>query len=210
MSANDPNAIDSAVSIPQETSETFQDKVLSLISLVQKSPLETSTFEKVQNFAKKELSAFPLEEAVALCYRIASTAVPQSENFELPVLVIEETVPVSEPVSVFGLSKEIKEYLNDYVYASPETLSVLTYFALATWMSPALQCVPYLYITSGAPASGKSTLARAVSHLCFRICMVSSASSPAALSRLCNGRACTIMLDEMDCAGTDFDKITPS
>lgn len=211
MTVNNANSIEAAVAIPKEsgTVDTFQDKVLSLIKLVQKAPLETSTLEKVKDFAKKELSAFPLEEAVALCYRIASTAVPQTDNFELPVLEIEETVPCSEAVSVYLLTEDVKRFLNDYIHASPETMTVLTYFALTTWMSPWLQSVPYVYITSGAPASGKSTLARAVSHLCYRICMVSSASSPAALSRLCNGRACTVMIDEMDSAGADFDKITP-
>lgn len=213
MSPTDPNAIEAAVAIPKDGStdpkETFEAKVLSLIELVHKSPLETATLEKVKGFAKRELPSFLQEDAVSLCYRIASSVPPQSESFELPALEIEETAPVSEAVNVFLLSEEVKIYLKTFIQVSPETLSVLAYFALMTWLCQGLQCVPYLYITSSAPASGKSTLARAVSHLCHRVCMVSSASSPAALSRLCNRRSCTIMIDEMDSAGADFEKITP-
>lgn len=212
MPPSDPNLIEAAVAIPQdaiEPKETFQAKVLSLIELVHQAPLESGALEKVKNFAKKELPNFPIEEGVALCYRIASTVPPQTGDFELPALEIEETVPVSDPVNIYHLAEGVKTYLSTYVHAPMEALTVLTYFALTTWMCEVLQYVPYLFITSGAPASGKSTLARAVGHLCRRICMVSSASSPAAVSRLCNGRPCTIMIDELDSAGHDFEKITP-
>lgn len=207
----EPNSLAATTNIPMEAPSNssehdldFQEKILTLVSLFESCPAEESLMQQVKTFAQKELPDIPLTHAIALCYRIASVDLPRTSEFSLPSLKIEETVPLSVPVQIGEVIAEIKQYLCRFIVASQEVIAVLAYYAAMTWFCRSLQCVPFLYITSGAPGSGKSTIAQAVAHISYRSCMVSSASSTAALSRLCSQRPCTLLVDELDSATPAF------
>lgn len=160
--------------------------------------------QTIKEFCKENLPNIPLSEAITICYQIASVDLPESPEFALAPLVIEETKPSEYPVLISEVVQKIKGFLQKHVIAEPSTITVLTYYVLITWFCNHLNIAPYLFITSGAPGSGKSTVAKSVAHLCYRPCMMSSASSVAALSRVCGRRPCTIMIDELDSASIPF------
>lgn len=183
---------------------SFQEAIEKISQIFDSTPTE-SHLPKIRAFARQQLPNIALDSAVELCYRIRSTPLPKGAT-QLPPLEIEETVPVSEPVKISEVISEVKDYLSKHVVVTPEVLTVLVYFAASTWLSPRLLVVPYLHITSGAPGSGKTTVAVAVVHLSYRACLASSASSSAALSRICSDRPCTLLIDEIDSASDHFIK----
>ena len=213
MSTNsNPNLIEAAVNIEAQGTSvndckialTFQKGVQKIAELFESSTSEGSPLPEIRKFVDLHLSDIPREDAIALCYRIASVALPASREFNFPHLEIEETVPAMEKISPSKAMIRVKSYLEKYVVASPETICTLSYFAAITWFCNHLPIVPYLHIFSSVPGAGKSTVAQAVAHLCYRTCMVSSASTPAALSRVCSQRPCTLMIDELDSASQLF------
>lgn len=197
-----PTIFDNAPDAAQPMS--FQEAIEKISQIFDSTPTE-SHLPKIRAFARQQLPNIALDSAVELCYRIRSTPLPKGAT-QLPPLEIKETVPVSEPVKISEVISEVKDYLSKYVVVPPEVLTVLVYFAASTWLSPRLLVVPYLHITSGAPGSGKTTVAVAVVHLSYRACLASSASSSAALSRICSDRPCTLLIDEIDSASDHFIK----
>lgn len=209
--ANDPNSLAAAVEIPaedpvndQKMSLSFPKGIELITSIFNSVPFGENLLEQVRAFCQNHLPDLPLDHAIILCYRLAAVDLPQDAEFDLLPIEIEETIPLSETVRISDAMREVKAYLRKYVIASADVIQVLSYYAAMTWFCRGLQVVPYLFITSGAPGSGKSTIAQAVTHLCYRGCMVSSASSTAALSRLCSQRPCTVMIDELDSASPTF------
>lgn len=209
--ASDPNSLAAAVEIPAEEPANDQKMELSFVKGIQmvtnifnSTPFGESLHDHIRTFCQNHMSEIPLESAITTCYRLAAVDLPQDAEFDLLPLEIEETIPLAESVRLSDVMREIKEYLCRFVVAAPDVIQVLAYYAAMTWFCRGLQVVPYLLITSGAPGSGKSTIAQAVTHLCYRGCMVSSASSTAALSRLCSQRPCTVMIDELDSAPPMF------
>lgn len=209
--ANDPNSLAAAVEIPadqpvndQEMSLSFPKGIQLITNIFNSARFGENLLDQVRAFCQTHLPDLPLDHAVVLCYRLAAVDLPQDAEFDLLPLEIEETVPVSETVLISEVMKEVKAYLRRFIVADSDVIQVLAYYAAMTWFCRGLQVVPYLFITSGAPGSGKSTIAQTVTHLCYRGCMVSSASSTAALSRLCSQRPCTVMIDELDSASPTF------
>lgn len=209
--ASDPNSLAAAVEIPAEEPANDQKMELSFVKGIQmvpnifnSTPFGESLHDHIRTFCQNHMSEIPLESAITTCYRLAAVDLPQDAEFDLLPLEIEETIPLAESIRLSDVMREIKEYLCRFVVAAPDVIQVLAYYAAMTWFCRGLQVVPYLLITSGAPGSGKSTIAQAVTHLCYRGCMVSSASSTAALSRLCSQRPCTVMIDELDSAPPMF------
>lgn len=194
----------SSKEITHATQLSFHQGVRAITEIFEKTPPQESIQSKIEKFVEKNLPDLPIAHAVALCYRIAAVEVPRTKGFELPPLSIEETVPTQDPVCLPTIMAEVKTYISKYVVSPPEVINLLAYYAASTWFCRLLSVVPYLFITSGAPGSGKSTMAQAVAHICYRSCMVSSASSTAALSRICSQRPCTVMIDELDSAPVTF------
>lgn len=190
--------------LPRRESLNFEEAVGTIHKIFTHTPPSEPLLPKVKAFAKKNLPTVPEELAVEICYRIAAMPLPKDEDFSLPPLQLEETVPLSTPIQLSEVISEVKAYLRSYVVVPPTVLTILAYFAAATWLSPKLSVSPYLFVTSGTPGAGKTTVALAVMHLCYRACMASSASSSAAISRLCCGRPCTILIDEIDSAPMTF------
>lgn len=187
--ASDPNSLAAAVEIPAEEPANDQKMELSFVKGIQmvtnifnSTPFGESLHDHIRTFCQNHMSEIPLESAITTCYRLAAVDLPQDAEFDLLPLEIEETIPLAESVRLSDVMREIKEYLCRFVVAAPDVIQVLAYYAAMTWFCRGLQVVPYLLITSGAPGSGKSTIAQAVTHLCYRGCMVSSASSTAALN----------------------------
>lgn len=209
--ASNRNDLAAAVEIPAEVPAneqgfelSFQDAVNALTDIFRSTPFGESVLPQVRDFAEKHLPDIPSEAAVALCYRLAAVELPHDNDFDLPMLEIEETEPYSGDVCIVEVINETKDYLRRFVVADTTVINLLSYYAAMTWFCRGLQVVPYLFITSGAPGSGKSTIAQAVTHISYRGCMVSSASSTDALSRICSQRPCTLMIDELDSAAPSF------
>ena len=102
MSTNsNPNLIEAAVNIEAQGTSvndckialTFQKGVQKIAELFESSTSEGSPLPEIRKFVDLHLSDIPQADAIALCYRIASVALPSSREFNSPHLEIEETVP---------------------------------------------------------------------------------------------------------------------
>lgn len=112
-------------------------------------------------------------------------------------VVPEFTEPTPESVAVSAVYREIVDYLGSKIQCSAEELSVLSLFAMATWFSDYLDAVPYLYMHSEMPGSGKTTAALALANLCCRA-VYASQWTPASLADVCARFEATTFIDEVD------------
>lgn len=200
-------AVDYAASSPEDkfsNSRAFEETVLKIRDTIVNARLGDQVRSKIEAFVTENLPSMNKEYAVELCYKIAGVEPPEDDGFNLPALVIEETIPASGFFSIAEVCSAVLGYLKRFIVADENSVLLLGYYAMMTWFCPTLPVVPYLFVFSGAPASGKTTVALATAHLCYRSCIVSSSSTTAALSRACAQRPCTLMLDEIDSASPGF------
>lgn len=196
-------AVDYAASSPEDkfsNSRAFEETVLKIRDTIVNARFGEPVRSKIEAVVKTHLPSMNQEYAVELCYKIAGVEPPEEDGFSLPALKIEETIPAKGFFSIAEIGSSMLEYLKRFIVADENSYLLLVYYAMLTWFCPALHVIPYLFVYSGAPASGKTTVALTTAHLCYRPCIVSSSSTTAALSRACARRPCTLMIDEIDSA----------
>lgn len=114
--------------LPRRESLNFEEAVGTIHKIFTHTPPSEPLLPKVKAFAKKNLPTVPEELAVEICYRIAAMPLPKDEDFSLPPLQLEETVPLSTPIQLSEVISEVKAYLRSYVVVPPTVLTILAYF----------------------------------------------------------------------------------
>lgn len=109
----------------------------------------------------------------------------------------EEVEPWPEPVDGAVMLAELVAFVGRYLVLPPSAAEVLALWAVLAWCIDAFEVAPRLVITSATRRCGKSRVLRLLRALVLRP-LASPSMSPAALYRLIDARAPTVLLDEAD------------
>lgn len=142
----------------------------------------------VRALAKEVLQELPYEERIAVLLSLRKVDDAVTPEF---------TEPTREPVVISDVYREVVDYLEARIQCAEDVLKVLALFAVATWFTDRLDSVPYLYLHSEMPGSGKTTAALALSNLCFRA-VYASQWTPASLADISSQFEATTFIDEID------------
>lgn len=142
----------------------------------------------VRALAKEVLQELPYEERIAVLLSLRKVDDAVTPEF---------TEPTREPVAIRDVYREVVDYLEARIQCADDALKVLALFAVATWFTDRLDSVPYLYLHSEMPGSGKTTAALALSNLCFRA-VYASQWTPASLADISSQFEATTFIDEID------------
>lgn len=142
----------------------------------------------VRALAKEVLQELPYEERIAVLLSLRKVDDAVTPEF---------TEPTREPVAISDVYREVVDYLKARIQCADDALKVLALFAVATWFTDRLDSVPYLYLHSEMPGSGKTTAALALSNLCFRA-VYASQWTPASLADISSQFEATTFIDEID------------
>ena len=142
----------------------------------------------VRALAKEVLQELPYEERIAVLLSLRKVDDAVTPEF---------TEPTREPVTISDVYREVVDYLKARIQCAEDVLKVLALFAVATWFTDRLDSVPYLYLHSEMPGSGKTTAALALSNLCFRA-VYASQWTPASLADISSQFEATTFIDEID------------
>lgn len=86
---------------------------------------------------------------------------------------------------------------SNYLFDSPRTVKIISYYVLLTWVYDCFSTLPYLRAI-GEAGSGKSELMKRVGHLCYRMMTASGANTAASFFRGVEKYRGTVFIDEAD------------
>ena len=109
-----------------------------------------------------------------------------------------EPEPCSEPVTGDVLLSDIAEFLRRHVEMSEALADTVALWTAMTWLHDGLELSTFLNVTSATKRCGKSLLMEALGCLVHRPLPVSGRITPAALFRVIERDAPTMLLDEAD------------
>ena len=130
--------------------------------------------------------------------RLDRTCDAASDTTQGRALEWYEPEPWPEPVAGDMLLSDIAEFLRRYVAMSKTLADTVALWTVATWLHDGLELSTFLNVTSATKRCGKSLLMEAIGCLVHRPLPVSGRITPAALFRIIERDAPTMLLDEAD------------
>ena len=113
------------------------------------------------------------------------------------VNLVDETTPWDGPVDGEKLFNEIYALIGEVMWLSPAARLTITFWLIASYTFRLYRKFPYLRIKSADKNCGKSTLVDLLSEIVFNP-LIATDVSPAALYRIVESFAPTLLLDEFD------------
>ncbi len=181
------DAVRDAINAAAPVEETISEAVARLSAL---PPLE---YEKVR---KAEAEKLGIDRVTVLDKEVENARRPaQTENS--PAEMFPSIEPYSETVDGAALLEEIAETIRRFIVCDPETVTAATLWIVFTWLIDRVQVAPLAVITAPEKRCGKSQLLDLIGRLSRRP-LVASNISPAAIFRVIEAHAPTLLIDEAD------------
>ncbi|PJB70489.1 MAG: hypothetical protein CO093_07525 [Alphaproteobacteria bacterium CG_4_9_14_3_um_filter_47_13] len=182
-----PDAVRDAINAAAPVEETISEAVARLSAL---PPLE---YERVR---KAEAEKLGIDRVTVLDREVENVRRPaQTENG--PAEMFPAIEPCSEAVDGAALLEEIAETIRRFIVCDPETVTAATLWIVFTWLIDRVQVAPLAVITAPEKRCGKSQLLDLIGRLSRRP-LVASNISPAAIFRVIEAHAPTLLIDEAD------------
>ena len=115
--------------------------------------------------------------------------------------------PWPEPVAGAALLNEIASFIARYVSLPVELADTVTLWIVVTWIHSRLDISPFLNLTSATKRCGKSLLLEVLGEFVYRPLPVGGKVTSAALFRVIEAHAPTLLLDEADTYLRDDDEL---
>ena len=153
---------------------------------------EPKTYSDSDGFAK-EFSIADIAETFRVSSHVGRWAQSDLEDFA-------DSGRVPDPVH---LATKIRDLLNSFVvFPKPEQAALVALWIMATYMFELFNAFPYLHLF-GPAGSGKTKLLSVLSQLVYNPVFTGNISL-AAMFRVVEATAGTVLLDEAEILGTDF------
>ena len=119
----------------------------------------------------------------------------------------DDPEPWPEPVDGAAVLDEIASFITRYVSLPAELADTVTLWAPVTWIHARLEISPFLNLTSATKRCGKSLLLEVLGEFVYRQLSVGGRVTSAALFRVIEAHAPTLLLDEADTYLRDDDEL---
>ena len=110
----------------------------------------------------------------------------------------DDPVPWPEPVNGAAVLTDIADFIRRHVSLPGELADTVTLWIVVTWIHTRLEISPFLNLTSATKRCGKSLLLEVVGEFVYRQLSVGGKVTSAALFRVIEAHAPTLLLDEAD------------
>lgn len=188
MSDNqNPDSVRDAVNAAAPVEETIPEAVARLSAL---PPLE---YEKVRKAEAEKLGI----DRVTVLDKEVENARRSAQTENTPAEMFPSIEPYSETVDGAALLEEIAGSIRRFIVCDPETVTAATLWIVFTWLIDRVQVAPLAVITAPEKRCGKSQLLDLIGRLSRRP-LVASNISPAAIFRVIEAHAPTLLIDEAD------------
>lgn len=176
-------------------SETLDEAVYRL------SNLPALEYEKI-----RETEAKRLEVRVGALDKEVSIARKSKQEEGGKAAMFQTVEPWPEEIDADQLLHEIHKTMRRFIVCSNETAVSATLWIAFTWFIDRVQVAPLAVITAPEKRCGKSQLLNLFSLLCYRA-LVASNIAPAAVYRIIEAHAPTLLIDEADSFMKDNEEL---
>lgn len=176
-------------------SETLEEAIYRL------SNLPALEYEKI-----REAEAKRLEVRVGALDKEVSIARKSKQEEGGKAAMFATVEPWPEAINADELLQEIHKTMRRFIVCSNETAISATLWIAFTWFIDQVQVAPLAVITAPEKRCGKSQLLNLFSLLCYRA-LVASNIAPAAVYRIIEAHAPTLLIDEADSFMRDNEEL---
>jgi len=176
-------------------SETLEEAIYRL------SNLPALEYEKI-----REAEAKRLEVRVGALDKEVSIARKSKQEEGGKAAMFQTVEPWPEEIKADQLLHEIHKTMRCFIVCSNETAVTATLWIAFTWFIEQVQVAPLAVITAPEKRCGKSQLLNLFSVLCYRP-LVASNIAPAAVYRIIEAHAPTLLIDEADSFMRDNEEL---